>query len=38
MVSLEFIIDIILPATLWHWGLKEISSRNISWGVKAAGA
>jgi len=20
MVSLEFFIDVILPATLWHWG------------------
>ena len=41
MVSLEFFIDIILPAALWLWGrlrlLTEMSTRNISWGVKAAG-
>jgi len=42
MVSLEFFIDIILPAVLWHLGftqpVTEMSTRNISWGVKAAGA
>ena len=42
MVSLEFFIDIILPAAPWPWGstqpLTEMSTRNISWGVKAAGA
>jgi hypothetical protein len=42
MVSLEFFIDIILPAVLWPWGLAqpltEMSTRNISWEVKAAGA
>ena len=42
MVSLEFFIDIILPAALCPWGstqpLTEMSTRNISWGIKAAGA
>jgi hypothetical protein len=39
MVSLEFFIDIILPAALWPTQpLTEMSTRNISWGVKAAGA
>ena len=41
-VSLEFFIDIILLAALWPWRsthpLTEMSTRNISWGVKAAGA
>jgi len=36
IVSLEFFIDIILPAALWTWGstqpLTEMSTRNISWG------
>ena len=36
MVSLEFFIDIILPAPLWAWGstqpLTEMSTRRISWG------
>ena len=40
--SLEFFIDIILPAALLSWSrLKsptEVSTRNTSWGVKAAGA
>jgi hypothetical protein len=35
----EFLIDVILPAALWSTeSLTEISSRNISWEVKAAGA
>jgi len=43
MVSLEFFfIYIILPAALWPLGLTqpltEMSTRNVSWGVKAAGA
>ena len=42
MVSLEFFINIILPAALWPWGLTkpptEMSTRNIFWGVKTAGA
>jgi hypothetical protein len=42
MVSLEFFIDIILPAALWPLGsaqpLTEMSTRILSWGVKAAGA
>jgi hypothetical protein len=42
MVSVEFFIDIILSVALWPMGrlnlLTEMSTRNISWGVKAAGA
>ena len=38
MLSLEFIIDIILPAVLWPPGLTqpltETSTRNIFWGGK----
>jgi hypothetical protein len=40
MVSLEFFIDIILPAALLPWGstqpLTEMSTSNLSWGVKVA--
>jgi len=36
IVSLEFFIDIILPAALWPLGLiqpiTEMSTRNILWG------
>jgi hypothetical protein len=37
---LEFFIYIYLQPALWPWTqpLTEISTRNISWGVKAAGA
>ena len=42
MVSSEFFIDIIFPAALWLFDLPqpvtEMSSRNISWGINAAGA
>jgi hypothetical protein len=42
VVSVEFFIDLILPAALWPFGLSqplaEISSRDICWGVKAASA
>jgi hypothetical protein len=38
---MEFFFDI-LPPTQWPWGclglLTEMSTRNISWGVKAVGA
>jgi hypothetical protein len=39
---MEFFIDIILPAETAALGLKrpltEMSTKNISWGVKVAGA
>jgi len=41
MMSLEFFIDTNLLAALWPWGrlsLTEMTTKNISWGVKAAGA
>jgi hypothetical protein len=38
MVSFEFFIDIVLPALGSTQPLTEIITRNISWGVKAAGA
>jgi hypothetical protein len=41
IVYLEFFIDIFLPAALWLWGrlpVTEMSTRNICWGVEAAGA
>jgi len=38
MVSLEFFIYIIFPALGSTQPLTEMSTRNISWGVKAAGA
>jgi len=37
MVSLEFFIDIILPAALVP-GIDSASTKNITLGVKAAGA
>jgi hypothetical protein len=41
MVSLEFFIDIILPAALDReptQSLTGMSTKNISWGVNVAGA
>ena len=41
IVSLEYLIDIILPAALWPVStqpLTEMSTRNVFWGVKVAGA
>ena len=40
MMSLEFFINIILPVALLvlTQPLTEMSTRDISWGVKAAGA
>jgi len=42
MVLLKFFIDIILPAALWSWLrlslLTEMSTRNITWRLEAAGA
>jgi len=36
MESLDFFIDIILPAAVWSLGLTqpltEMSTRNVSWG------
>ena len=34
MVSLLYFIDIILPAAQWPWGLREMSIKSISWGVR----
>jgi len=36
MASLEFFIDIIIPALGLTQPLTEMSTRNIFWGVKAA--
>ena len=37
-MSLEFVIDIILPVALWPLGrlslITEMSTRNISWGKR----
>jgi hypothetical protein len=42
MLSLRFFIDLILLAALWPWvrlkPLTEMSTRDISLGVKAVGA
>ena len=38
VMLLEFFSDIILPAALLTQPLTEMSTRNISWGVKAASA
>jgi len=42
MLSLEFFIDIIVPAALWHYGVDSASNRNeyqeYFLGVKAADA
>jgi len=38
MVSLGIFIDIILPALGSTQPLTKLSTRNISWGVKTAGA
>ena len=39
---MEVFIDIVLPATIMALGstqpLTEMSTRNIFWGIKAAGA
>jgi len=41
MMTLNIFIDIILLVALWPLGLTQpltkMSTRNISWGVKAAG-
>jgi hypothetical protein len=40
MVSMEFFIDKIFLVTPWPWdwlSLTEMSTRNITWGVKATG-
>jgi hypothetical protein len=42
VVSLEFFTDINISVALWPWRwtqpLKEMSTKNISWRVKAASA
>jgi hypothetical protein len=40
MGPLDFSVDLILPSTLWHWGVDSASKRNeyqkSSWGVKGS--
>ena len=34
IVSLEFFNDIILPVAICPWGLTEMSTKDIFWGVQ----